>query len=316
MSTSPALVCLGEPLIEFNRPRDGDGRTWVQGFGGDSQNVAIAAARQGAAAGYLTALGADWMGDAFVELWHAEGVDASCVLRDPAAPTGVVFVTHSETGHRFDYLRRHSAASLMSSEQLPRDYIAGTKFLHLSAISQAISESARAASETAIEIARAAGVKVSYDTNLRLRLWDLATARAVIDATLARCDVLLPSLDESRELTQLSDPDAIVDHYLGRGVPLVGLKMAAEGCLIATPHARFRLPGHRVASVDATGAGDTFDGAFLARLLAGDGLAAAARYANVAAALSTRGYGAVGPIPRAAEVLAELAGAGAPAATP
>jgi 2-dehydro-3-deoxygluconokinase len=82
--------------------------------------------------------------------------------------------------------------------------------------------------------------------------------------------------------------------------------MAAEGCLIATPKERFRLPGHRVDSVDATGAGDTFDGAFVARLLAGDDLKTAARYANVAAALSTRGYGAVTPIPRAAEVLAEL----------
>ena len=83
MSTSPALVCLGEPLIEFNRPREGDGRTWLQGFGGDSQNVAIAAARQGAAAGYLTSLGQDWMGDAFLELWQSEGVDASRVSRHP-----------------------------------------------------------------------------------------------------------------------------------------------------------------------------------------------------------------------------------------
>jgi 2-dehydro-3-deoxygluconokinase len=92
--------------------------------------------------------------------------------------------------------------------------------------------------------------------------------------------------------------------------------MAADGCLIATPGRRLRLPGHRVESIDATGAGDTFDGALLARLLAGDELQAAARYANVAAALSTRGYGAVTPIPRAAEVLAELQRASTAAAAP
>ena len=112
MSTSPALVCLGEPLIEFNRPREGDGRTWLQGFGGDSQNVAIAAARQGARAGYLTSLGQDWMGDSFLELWRSEGVDSSRVGRHPTAPTGVSFVTHGEAGHKFDYLRKNSAASL------------------------------------------------------------------------------------------------------------------------------------------------------------------------------------------------------------
>jgi 2-dehydro-3-deoxygluconokinase len=306
MSTSPDIVSLGEPLIEFNRPREGDGRTWLQGFGGDSQNVAIAAARQGASAGYVTSLGQDWMGDAFLELWRSEGVDASCVSRHPTAPTGVSFVTHSEAGHKFDYLRKNSAASLMTPEDLPVDYIAGARYFHLSAIGQAISDSARRTCAAAIDAARAAGVKISYDTNLRLRLWDLDSARKTIHATLARCDIALPSLDDSRQLTGLAEPDAIADYYLGLGAPLVALKMAADGCLVATPKERLRMPGHPVKAVDATGAGDTFDGAFLARLLAGDGVAAAAHYANVAAALSTCGYGAVTPIPRAAEVLAEL----------
>jgi 2-dehydro-3-deoxygluconokinase len=312
MSTSPALVSIGEPLIEFNRPKEGDGRTWLQGFGGDSQNVAIAAARQGASAGYVTSLGQDWMGDAFLELWQAEGLDASRVTRHPTAPTGVSFVTHGPAGHKFDYLRKNSAASLMAPESLPRDYIAGARIFHLSAIGQAISDSARRTCAAAIEVARAAGVAVSYDTNLRLRLWDLDEARATIDATVARCDILLPSLDDSRQLTGLEQPDAIADHYLQLGAPLVALKMAADGCLIATASERFRLPGHPVRAVDATGAGDTFDGAFLARRLAGDDVRAAARYANVAAALSTRGYGAVTPIPRAAEVRAELTRASAP----
>ncbi len=310
MSTAPSLVSIGEPLIEFNRPREGDGRTWLQGFGGDSQNVAIAAARQGASAGYITSVGQDWMGDAFLELWESEGVDASRVSRHPTAPTGVSFVTHGPAGHKFDYLRKNSAASLMTPETLPADYVAGARYFHLSAIGQAISDSACRACDAGVSAARAAGVKVSYDTNLRLRLWELDKARATIDATVARCDILLPSLDDSQQLTGLSAPDAIVDYYLGLGAPVVALKMSADGCLVATSAERFRLPGHPVQAVDATGAGDTFDGSFLGRLLAGDDLRAAARYANVAAALSTRGYGAVTPIPRAAEVRAEMARAG------
>ena len=118
MTSSPDIVCLGEPLIEFNRPKEGDGRTWLQGFGGDSQNVAIAAARQGASTGHLTSVGQDWMGDAFLDLWKNEGVDASRVTRHPTAPTGVSFVTHSAAGHKFDYLRKNSAASLMTPEAL------------------------------------------------------------------------------------------------------------------------------------------------------------------------------------------------------
>jgi 2-dehydro-3-deoxygluconokinase len=306
MTSSPDIVCLGEPLIEFNRPKEGDGRTWLQGFGGDSQNVAIAAARQGASTGYLTSVGQDWMGDAFLDLWKSEGVDASRVTRHPTAPTGVSFVTHSAEGHKFDYLRKNSAASLMTPDTLAADYIAGARVFHLSAIGQAISDSARETCDAAIDAARRAGVKVSYDTNLRLRLWELDVAREVIDATIARCDIALPSLDDSQQLTGLREPEAIAAYYLGLGAPLVALKMGAEGSLIATRERQTHITPHAVAAVDATGAGDTFDGAFLTRLLAGDNPETAARYANVAAALSTTGYGAVTPMPRAADVLTAL----------
>ena len=289
-------------MIEFNRPRNGGGRHWLQGFGGDTSNAAIAAARQGASVGYLTSVGCDWMGDAFLDLWAAEGVDASGVSRHDSAPTGVYFVTHSAEGHKFDFLRKGSAASLMRPEQLPANYIAGARILHLSAISQAISDEARQACAAAIDAARAAGVRISFDTNLRLRLWDLDTARRTIHATMARCDIALPSLEDSRQLTGLDAPDAIADFYLGLGPSMVALKMGGDGALIAGHGFRQRIPAHPVTAVDATGAGDTFAGAFLARLLAGDDPETAGRYANVAAALSTRDYGAVAPIPRRAEV--------------
>src|SRR3954465_12464130 len=136
MSTSPAIVSIGEPLIEFNRPKEGDGRTWLQGFGGDSQNVAIAAVRQGATAGYLTSLGQDWMGDAFLDLWKSEGLDASQVTRHPTAPTGVTVVTRGPRGHNLAYVPKGPAASLMTPAGIPADYIAGARGLHVSAIGQ------------------------------------------------------------------------------------------------------------------------------------------------------------------------------------
>ena len=126
-------------------------------------------------------------------------------------------------------------------------------------------------------------------------------------AALATCDIALPSIDDARIMTGLHEPDAIADFYLRLGPPLVALKMGAEGALVATPDRRWRLSAVAVAAVDATGAGDTFGGALLARLLAGDGPLEAARYANVAAALSTTGYGAVAPVPRRDAILAALA---------
>ncbi len=300
----PDIVCLGEPMMEFNQQADG---RYLPGHGGDTSNCAIAAARQGADAGYLCHVGADPFGDSFMALWAAEGVDASRVKRDPDAPTGIYFVTHSDAGHQFSYYRAGSAASRMTPEDLPADYIAGAKILHASGISQAISQSAADSVFAAIEIARANGVTVSYDTNLRLRLWPLERARAIIHAGVARAQIALPGLDDAEQLTGLSDPEAIADFYLGLGVEIVALTLGAAGTLVATRDARRTIAGRRVKAVDATGAGDTFDGAFLAEIAAGRDPFTAAAYANAAAALSTQGYGAVAPMPRRDQVDAFLA---------
>ncbi|MEO0683448.1 MAG: PfkB family carbohydrate kinase, partial [Pseudomonadota bacterium] len=80
-----------------------------------------------------------------------------------------------------------------------------------------------------------------------------------------------------------------------------------EGALIATPERMERLAPHRVDALDATGAGDAFDGAFLARLAAGDDAFAAGRHANAAASLAVQGQGAVAPLPTLAATQACLA---------
>jgi 2-dehydro-3-deoxygluconokinase len=303
---------MGEPMLELNQqPPNADGRVlYLEGHGGDTSNAAIAAARNGASVGMVTAIGQDRPGDGFMALWAREGVATGTVLRRADAPTGLYIVTHDEAGHDFTFYRSGSAASRYRPEDVPEAAIRAARVLHVSGISQAISTSACDAVFHAIGIARAAGVQVSYDTNLRLRLWPAARAAAVIHAAIAQADIALPSLEDARALTGLAAPEAIADFYLRLGCPLVLLKLGAEGVLLATPSRQVRLPGRQVAAVDATGAGDTFAGAFLARHIAGDDAITAARYANAAAALSTTGYGAVAPIPRQAAVEAFLAGDG------
>jgi 2-dehydro-3-deoxygluconokinase len=301
------VLGMGEPLLEFSELAGEGEPRYLPGFGGDTSNATIAAARQGAAAAYATRLGQDVFGDRFVALWTREGVDTRFVERDPDASTGIYFVTHGERGHDFTYYRRGSAASRMRPGGLSADAVATTRMLHVSGISQAISADACDAVFAAVAAARERGVLVAYDTNLRLKLWPLARARAVILETIGQCDVCLPSLEDATSVTGLRDPDAIVDAFLARGAGIVALKLGAAGALVADRDQRHLVPGIRVATVDATGAGDTFDGAFLAEHLRGAPLAVAARYANAAAALSTRGYGAVAPIPRREEVEAFLA---------
>lgn len=301
-----SIVAIGEPMIEFNASGGMDASSYLQGYGGDTSNAIIAAARQGASTAYLTKLGLDRFGEMFLALWKAEGVDARAVRFDPAAHTAVYFVNHGESGHSFSYLRAGSAASRLTPDDLDLPLLMDARYLHVSGISQAISSTACDAVFAAIELARAKGVKVSYDSNLRLKLWPLARARATIRATIALSDYFLPSLEDAQQFTGLQDADQIIDWCLEAGARNVLLKLGRDGVIVADGKTREHVPGHVVDARDATGAGDCFAGAFLARLCAGDSSLAAARYANAAAALTTTGFGAVAPIPRPADVNALL----------
>jgi 2-dehydro-3-deoxygluconokinase len=300
------LVSLGEPMYEFSQI-PGEQRRWLQGFGGDTMNAAIAAARQGAKVAYVTRLGDDAFGREFLALWRQEGIDTSGVGIDPEAHTAVYFISHGPQGHVFSYLREGSAASRMRAAHLPLDLIRAARFFHASGISQAISASACDSVFAAIEAARSAGVQVAYDTNLRLRLWPIARARAIVAASIALSDVLFVSVEEGEQLCGTAQHETILDWCHERGAKRVALKLGREGSIGSDGKRREVVQGHAVKAVDATGAGDCFAGSLLARLAAGDDFWQALRYANAAAALTCTGYGAVAPLPRPTEVLRLLA---------
>jgi 2-dehydro-3-deoxygluconokinase len=308
----PDLLCMGEPMLEFNQlPPGPDGRVlYLEGHGGDTSNAAIAAARQGASVGYITAIGRDAPGDSFMALWAREGVDTTTVRRTDRALTGVYFVTHDDGGHHFLHYRENSPAALYTPRDLPEAAIAAARMLYVSGISQGISSSAADAVFRAIEIARRHGVKVAYDTNYRPKLWPPMRAASVMHAAIAQADYAFPGMEDAEVLTGLTDPGAILDFYLRLGCRAVVLKMGDAGAWLADAERRVRVPPYAVRAVDATGAGDTFCGTFLARILTGDAPEEAARYANVAAALKCMGYGAVAPIPRPEAVLRVMGSGG------
>ncbi len=126
---------------------------------------------------------------------------------------------------------------------------------------------------------------------------------------MALSDVFLPSLDDLQIISGLLAPAHIVDWCHRMGAPWVVLKLGAQGCLVSDGTSQSAIPAFLVDAVDATGAGDCFDGSLLGRLAAGDDLLTAARWASAAAAIATTGYGAVKPLPSFAEV-ARLAAAG------
>lgn len=288
------ILCLGEPLVEFNQTPEGQ---FAMGFGGDVSNVAISASRHGANAGLITRVGTDPFGAALCGLWTDEDVSTANVTEAQGEETGVYFVTHDTDGHHFTYRRTGSAASRLAPDDLPLDALQSCPMFYASGISLAVSDSMRAAVVAAAEATRTAGGVFAFDPNLRVALWPLEVAREVTHSVMAACDIALPGLDDARQLTGLQPPEEIVRFYHDLGPRIVALTLGADGVLISVDGDMRTLPGHRVDAKDATGAGDCFNGAFLASLLDTQDPFATAEHANMAAAISTTGYGAVAPIP-------------------
>jgi len=298
------VAALGEPLIEFSQtPGTND---WCQGFGGDTSNFAIAAQRAGARCTYLSRLGDEDFGHALLALWEREGVECGAVELDPHQPTGLYFIRYDERGHTFSYRRAGSAATGIRLTDTFRDRIRASRWLHVSGISQAISERACDTVFEAIEFARSHGTRISYDLNFRARLWPAARAAAIARATLPYCDLFLPSIDEAQVLFESTDPARLSDWAIGAGARSVAVKLGAAGAWVANPETALAIAAHPVRAIDATGAGDCFGGVMVARLIAGDTLAAAAHAATVAAAIATTGRGAIDPLPRWADIAQHL----------
>ncbi len=303
------ILSFGEPMFEFSQLRDvTQGGDFLSGFGGDASNFAIAAARQGANVGMLTHLGDDEFGKRFLELWQKEGVSTNQVVSNPKAHTGVYFITHNEQGHHFSFMRKNSAASLISPQDIPVEAVKRAQLLHTTAITQAISSSSCDAVFEAIDIATKHNTLVSYDTNLRLKLWSLKRARAIIEETISSVDICFPSIDEAQLITGIEQPDAIIDHYLALGAKIVVLKQGSNGATVADKHQRFQIKPHTVTAVDATAAGDSFAGSFCTHFVNGLSLEECLAHANATASITITGYGAVAPLPTLKQVKSRLAG--------
>jgi 2-dehydro-3-deoxygluconokinase len=313
----PDILAIGEPLVELAAEERGPlarSSTFRRGWGGDTFNCTVAAARLGASTGYITRVGDDPFGTAFLRLCQEEGIDPSHVITDRTAYTGLYMIAIDEEGsHSFTYYRRGSAASRLTPKEIDEGHIGEAKVLHTSGITQAISDSALAATDHAIEAARARGVTVSYDANIRPALRPVAFLRTVFEATAGRADIVFLSREDMGHLYGPVSVEEAVARLLDLGAGVVVVKSGYEGCVVASAETA---PQHcspwSAEVVDPSGGGDAFAGAFLVqRVLGGASLAEAGRFANAVGALVVAGLGAVASIPtraRVAEFMATPAG--------
>jgi 2-dehydro-3-deoxygluconokinase len=299
------VIALGEPMLEFNATEAGsltEVQNYEVGWGGDTSNFAVTVSRLGRSAGYICRLGDDDFGKIFLDLWKHEGVDASHVILDKHAPTGIYFISRRGETHSFTYYRSGSAASRLSEDDIPEAYVEQAEVFHTSGISQAISNSACDAVFYAIEVAREAGVLISYDPNVRLKLWSRGRAQSTILETIRMADFVFPSLEDARIITGLADPEQIARDLQKLGPKVVALKLGEEGALLATQGDLRRIEPFKIDVKDTTGAGDSFAGAFIVAYLDGLDPYECGRFANAVASLTCTDLGAVKSIPTRSQV--------------
>ena len=304
---TPEILSIGEPMAEFcasDVGHLGEVTRFVRGWGGDTSNFIVAVARLGGHAGYICRLGGDSFGKSFLDLWKREGVDASRVSVEPTGFTAVYFISlMGGGGHDFTYYRAGAAASRYTPDDLDHEYLAGAKALHNSGITLAVSESLREASLLAMKETKGKGALVSFDINMRPKLWPTPLAKRSCEEAFSLSDIVFTSMEDVKTLYGIEEPMKAAEKLRSLGVGTVVVKHGGAGCLVSSCGDVFTNPGFKVDVLDTTGSGDAFDGAFILATLEGWEVRRAASFANAVGALTATGLGAVAPIPTREQAL-------------
>lgn len=268
------VVTFGETMVLFTPLSTGPLRyagQFEKTIGGAESNVAIGLARLGHQVRWISRLGDDEFGIYTRNFIRGEGVDTSGVVFDKKYPTAVFFKERRIAQEsKVYYYRAGAAASHMTPEDITEEQIVGAKFLHITGITPALSESCKEAVLHGIALARKHNVKVVFDPNIRLKLWSKEQAKKTLMEIAAQCEIVLPGLEEGEILTGYSSPEEISHTLLKNGAKLVVTKLGANGAYYATADEAEYVAGCKVEQiVDPIGAGDGFAAGFLSGLIRG-----------------------------------------------
>ncbi|GMJ08485.1 Fructokinase 7, Fructokinase 4 [Hibiscus trionum] len=322
VSGKTLIVSFGEMLIDFVPTVSGVSLAEAPGFlkapGGAPANVAIAVSRLGGKASFVGKLGDDDFGRMLADILKQNGVSGDGILFDEGARTALAFVTLRADGEReFMFYRNPSADMLLKPEELNLDLIRSAKVFHYGSISLIV-EPCRSAHLKAMEVAKESGALLSYDPNLRLPLWPSADeARKQILSIWDKADIIKVSDVELEFLTGSDKIDDETAMKLWRpNLTLLLVTLGEKGSRYYTKNFHGAVDAFHVNTVDTTGAGDSFVGALLCKIVEDptipeneSKLREVLKFANACGAITTTKKGAIPALPAEADVLALINGA-------
>lgn len=270
----PDVVTVGEAMALLMARQPGhlaDVREFERATAGAELNVAVGLARLGFKVGYISRLGEDSLGRNLLNFMQAQRLDVRHVRVDARHPTGLMFKSAAQGGSdpQVEYFRRGSAASHLSLEDVPVGDFQQARLWHLSGVLPAVSASCRELVFALAKQARAQGRTITFDPNLRPRLWASSPQMIqTLNALAALADVVMPGLAEGQLLTGCWHAADIADFYLARGARQVLVKLGPQGAFFADAKGRGTVAGLPVPQVvDTVGAGDGFAVGVISALL-------------------------------------------------
>ncbi|XP_027344264.1 fructokinase-2 isoform X1 [Abrus precatorius] len=316
------IVSFGEMLIDFVPTVSGVSLAEAPGFlkapGGAPANVAIAVSRLGGKSAFVGKLGDDEFGHMLAGILKENGVRSDGITFDQGARTALAFVTLRADGEReFMFYRNPSADMLLQPEELNLELIRSAKVFHYGSISLIV-EPCRSAHLKAMEVAKEAGCLLSYDPNLRLPLWPSAEeARKQILSIWEKADLIKVSDVELEFLTgsdKIDDASALSLWHPNLKLLLVTL--GEHGSRYYTKNFHGSVDAFHVNTVDTTGAGDSFVGALLTKIVDDQSiledesrLREVLKFANACGAITTTKKGAIPALPKEEDALKLIKGA-------
>jgi 2-dehydro-3-deoxygluconokinase len=279
------ILSIGEAMLELSQAADGSG--WQLGVAGDTLNTAWYLRRVLPAdwrVGYFSRVGQGEFSQKMVDFLEGEGIETGHVGRDTQHEIGLYAISLKDGERSFSYWRGDSAAKRLADDPaLLGAALRDAGIAYFSGITLAIlSQTGRDNLRAVLAQARANGVQVIFDPNLRPRLWsDAATMCREIEAAAAISDLILPSFDDERDHFGDADPQATVARYLARGSAQVLVKNGGAAVFYGGAEGTGQIDGlPREVPVDTTSAGDSFNAGYLAARLAGANIPTAIRRAH------------------------------------
>lgn len=309
------VAALGELLIDFTESgvsKNGM-KLFEQNPGGAPANLLTTVSHMGYKTAMIGKIGSDMHGAFLKKTLEQEGICTDYIVEDGSVFTTLAFVAINESGERhFSFARKPGADTCLSAEELNHQVIRDCKIFHFGSLSLT-DEPARTATIEAVKTAKEAGAWISFDPNYRASLWGKEKEAAeAIQCVLPDVDMLKISEEESVLLTGKTEYSQAAYNLLERGPKLIAVTLGSQGVYLAAKERCERIAGFPTEVIDTTGAGDSFWGGFLSKLLeyhmdiremSWENWKACAKFGNATASLCVRKRGGIPAVPLKKEVV-------------